>query len=136
VTGDGGDIGGFAERRLNRLKVTREIMAEQGFEWVKAADQLRVEAAVVGEGAGAFRAPRLHLREKRGDGAGGGEGRLQEMLAFSREELAASGEEENWELCLLANLTELTPQNILTQPVWRTVREDRCALLSGMEASD
>jgi hypothetical protein len=56
------------------------------------------------------------------------------MLIFSREELAASGKEENRELILLANLAALTPQNILTQPVWRTVREERCALLSGVGA--
>lgn len=33
-----------------------------------------------------------------------GEARLREMFAFTREELAASGEEAGWELFLLANL--------------------------------
>jgi len=61
-----------------------------------------------------------------------GEMRLREMRAFTREELLASGEEADWELFLLANLAEHAPENILTQPIWRTVGEERrCALWEG-----
>jgi hypothetical protein len=72
TAGYGGDIWGFIEQELNHLRATKDIMAEQGLGWFKAIDRLQMKGVVVGEGKEALRAPRLHLRDKRGEKWGSG----------------------------------------------------------------